>query len=49
MLKSVLLVLCPPFAYHATCSGVCDVNSNSKNGIAFTDAKSPGGKMWWSA
>lgn len=40
---------CPPFAYNATCSVVCDVNGNGKNDIVFTDAESPGSKMWWSA
>ena len=37
----------PPYAYNATCSVVCDVNSDGKNDIVFTDAEIPGGKVWW--
>ncbi len=38
---------CPPYAYNATCSQVCDVNRDGKNDIVFTDAEIPGGRVWW--
>ncbi|MEL7224027.1 MAG: VCBS repeat-containing protein, partial [Cyanobacteria bacterium J06576_12] len=38
---------CPPYAYNATCSKVCDINRDGKNDIVFTDAEIPGGKIWW--
>jgi hypothetical protein len=38
---------CPPFAFDATRSVVCDVNRDGRNDIVFTDAEIPGGKIWW--
>lgn len=38
---------CPPFAYNATKSLVCDMNKDGKNDVVFTDAEIPGGKIWW--
>ncbi|MEL6260395.1 MAG: VCBS repeat-containing protein [Cyanobacteria bacterium J06626_6] len=38
---------CPPFAYNATRSAVCDVNGDGKNDLVFTDAEIPGGRVWW--
>ncbi|MEO0708799.1 MAG: VCBS repeat-containing protein [Cyanobacteria bacterium J06649_5] len=38
---------CPPFAYNATRSQVCDVNQDGNNDIVFTDAEIPGGSVWW--
>ncbi len=37
----------PYFAFDATHSVVCDMNSNGKNDIVFVDAEIPGGKLWW--
>lgn len=38
---------CPPFAYSATRSQVCDINQDGKVDIVFTDAEIPGGSVWW--
>ena len=36
-----------PFAVNATKCVVCDINQDGKNDIVFTDAETPGGKVWW--
>ncbi|MDQ1328988.1 MAG: hypothetical protein QG641_2274 [Candidatus Poribacteria bacterium] len=36
----------PYFAFNATRSIVCDMNSDGKNDIVFTDAEIPGGKVY---
>ena len=38
---------CPPFAYNATRSVVCDINKDGRADIVFTDAEIPGGQVWW--
>jgi hypothetical protein len=38
---------CPPFAFDATHSVVCDMNGDGKSDIVFVDAEIPGGKLWW--
>jgi len=36
-----------PFAINATKCSICDVNQDGRNDIVFTDAETPGGKVWW--
>lgn len=38
---------CPPYAYDATCSVICDMDGDGKNDVVFTDAEIPGGRVWW--
>jgi len=36
-----------PFAVNATKCVVCDIDGDGKNDIVYTDAETPGGRVWW--